>query len=81
MAERLVYKSHCGCEVYRIMNHKPNLYRIQYCATHLAAPQLYEALKGLMSEYAIPFVFTTEDERYYPDCWANAKKALALMDK
>ena len=51
MAERLVYKPHCGCEVYRIMNHKPNLYRIQYCATHLAAPQLYEALKIVVDSY------------------------------
>lgn len=43
--ERLVYQPDCGCQVYRIMHSKPNLYRIQYCPLHKSAPDLYEALK------------------------------------
>ncbi len=42
--ERLVFQPSCGCRVYRIMNRKPNPYRIQYCPLHLAAPEMYEAL-------------------------------------
>jgi len=52
MAERMVYRPSCGCEVYRIMHSKPNLYRIQYCPKHEAAPDLYEALK-LYQEHQI----------------------------
>ena len=43
--ERLVYEPECGCEIYRIMNHKPNLYRIQYCSKHEASMVVYEALR------------------------------------
>ena len=45
MAERLVFKPECGCEVFRIMHSKPNLYRIQYCPKHNACEDMYEALK------------------------------------
>ena len=45
--ERLVYQPDCGCQVYRIMHSKPNLYRIQYCPLHKSAPDLYKACKGI----------------------------------
>ena len=54
MAEsRMVYRPYCGCEVYRIMQSKPNLYRIQYCPLHEAALAMYEALKDLMEALEI----------------------------
>ena len=49
--ERLVYQPYCGCQVYRCMHTKPNLYRIQYCPLHEAAPRMYEALKELMERF------------------------------
>ncbi len=48
--ERLVYQPSCGCQVYRIMHSKPNLYRIQYCPLHKEAPRLYEACKLLVAQ-------------------------------
>lgn len=48
--ERLVYQPSCGCKVYRIMRSNPNLYRIQYCPNHEAAPDLYEACKSALSK-------------------------------
>lgn len=60
MAERLVYKPECGCEVYRIMHSKPNLYRIQYCPKHKSAPDLYEALRLLLRAW--------ESHGGYKDC-------------
>ena len=32
------------------MHSKPNLYRIQYCPLHLAAPDIYEACKEMLKE-------------------------------
>lgn len=51
--ERLVYQPDCGCQVYRIMHSKPNLYRIQYCPKHNSAPDLYEACVDLMDMQGI----------------------------
>jgi len=50
--ERLVYQPFCGCQVFRIMRSKPNLYRIQYCPLHETAPRLVEALKDIR-EYVL----------------------------
>lgn len=53
MAERMVYHVNCGCEVYRIMHFKPNLYRIQYCPLHLFAPTVYLALEAIINSETI----------------------------
>ena len=42
-----------------------------------AAPDMYEALKGLFKYYEVPLVWEVYDERYYPDEWARARTALA----
>lgn len=72
MAERLVYKPPCGCEVYRIMNNKPNLYRIQYCSLHLSAPKLYGALQAVRQ-------WQNDPEMYKEEIMPIVKKALALV--
>ena len=75
MAERMVYRLSCGCEVYRIMRSKPNLYRIQYCPKHLACDDMVEALGALSTEYQ-----GTDDVEYgspYHHQWQQAIKALA----
>ncbi len=77
MAERLVYKPACGCEVYRIMHSNPNLYRIQYCPKHKWTSALYEALKAF--DCNIDFVNDTNSNKYelLKVLTYNLRKALA----
>ena len=76
MAERMVYRPDCGCEVYRIMHSKPNLYRIQYCPLHKSAPDLYKALKETVYELDNMCLSNHAQEAYL-----KGRQALAKANK
>jgi len=80
MSGRYSERRECGCRITLVEDFGELVdIELAYCPKHKAAPEMYEALKGMLDIYNVPVDSVEELKRH--DVWLEfAQAALALAD-